>query len=99
MSDKKVSVDKDLKELIPVFMDSRRKNIKELKEALQEDDFERIKQIGHDIKGAGGGYGFEEVTNLGKKLGEAADERKLSRIKELITKLENYLEEVEIIYE
>jgi len=34
----------------------------QLREALQQNDFEKAARIAHNIKGAGGSYGFEPVA-------------------------------------
>ena len=58
-----------------------------------------IKQLGHNLKGTGGGYGFDKITELGRQLEEAAAEGKEEKIKALKEELAIYLEEVEIIYQ
>ena len=47
-------------------------------------------------KGVGSGYGFDEVTNIGKEMEQLAKEDDLSKISELITQLEYYLNHVHI---
>jgi len=59
MSEEKivVHVDIDLEDLIPGFLDNRQKDIRNLESALQENDFETLRSIGHNLKGVGGGCG------------------------------------------
>ncbi|MFO7818654.1 MAG: Hpt domain-containing protein [Halanaerobacter sp.] len=95
----KVPVDQDLKALIPIFMDNREEDITKLKELLAESDLEGIKRVGHNLKGTGGGYGFDKITELGRQIEEAAKEENEDSLEELIAELEIYLEEVEITYE
>lgn len=89
-------VDEDLEDLIPMFIRTRLKDVEELKSALINKDTDKIKFIGHALKGVGSGYGFDEVTSLGKEIELLAKEDDLSKISELITQLEYYLNHVHI---
>src|SRR5438094_447007 len=63
MNDKayKVTVAKDLEDLIPAFMRNRNKELETLKVALAAADFEQLRQLGHRMKGVGNSYGFAHV--------------------------------------
>ncbi|MCK8818029.1 Hpt domain-containing protein [Natroniella sulfidigena] len=98
MKGDKVYVDRDLKALIPQFMNNRKEEVKQLKELFATDNLEEIESLSHAIKGTGGGYGFDKVTELGRKIEQAAAQEKREQIKESITELEEHLEMVEIIY-
>ena len=95
----KVYVDKDLKELIPMFLENRSQNINELKELLEEKKLAEIENIGHKIKGSGGGYGFDRVTDLGRAIEKAAAEEKHDKLQKLIDEFAEHMDKVEIIYE
>ena len=99
MSGNKVYVDKDLKELIPMFLENRSQNINELKELMKEKKFDEIENLGHKIKGSGGGYGFDRVTDLGRAIEEAAAEEKFHELQGLIDEFAEHIDRVEIIYE
>ena len=53
-----ITVDPDLEDLIPGFLDNRYEDIDALMGALDRKDYETIRRLGHIMKGAGGGYGF-----------------------------------------
>ena len=55
--------------------------------------------LGHSMKGAGGGYGFTGVSEIGRSIEEAAKERDASLIRMSMMKLTEYLDRVEVIYE
>lgn len=99
MTDYKAYVDQDLKVLIPQFMENREEEIEELKVMLEEKNFSEIKNLGHAIKGTGGGYGFDKITDLGLEIEEAAKREDKADLKDLILELEEYIENVEIIYQ
>ncbi len=100
MSDGKILVDIDpeLEDLIPGFLSNRQRDIERVLAALAQDDFEAIRVIGHSMKGAGGGYGFDKLTELGAELEQAAIAQSRDEIKTLVDSLGDYLERVEVVY-
>ena len=94
-----VHIDIDLEDLIPGFLDNRQKDIQKLEQAVENQDFETLRSIGHNLKGVGGGYGFHDMTILGAAIEESAKENKLDIVNENVKKLSHYLSSIEIIYE
>ena len=86
-----VHVDIDLEDLIPGFLDNRQKDIQKLENALQENDFETLRSIGHNLKGVGGGYGFSDITEMGSEIEVGARANDLASISENIKKFSHYL--------
>lgn len=97
--DNTVYIDEDLADLIPGFLENRRKDILEMTEALNQVDFECIQSIGHKMKGAGGGYGFDAITDYGRRLEDAARDADVDKIQMAVAGLKGYLDTVNIIYE
>jgi|SRR6056297_2499425 len=98
MKGRRIEIDKDLKPIIPQFLENRKKDIKEIESYLKEDNFKQIKIIGHSMKGSGGGYGFEEITKIGEKIEKAAKDENEEEITRQVEYLNIYLEEVEVVY-
>ena len=94
-----VRVDRDLEDLIPGYLENRHKDIKSILVALGREDYDSIRVIGHSMKGSGGGYGFDDITTLGKSIEEAAKNKKYEEIKRHAYELSIYLENIDIIYE
>ncbi len=94
-----VHIDIDLEDLIPGFLKNRQKDLEILEKVLQENDFESLRSIGHNLKGVGGGYGFLEITEIGAALEESAKAANLEVASENIKKLSYYLSHLEVIYE
>ncbi len=94
-----VTIDSDLKELIPGFLHKRQEDIQAIRTAADAGDYESIRIIGHTLKGIGGGYGFERVTMLGAAIEQAAKSHDSHKIRELALQLQEYLELIEIRYE
>lgn len=94
-----VKVDPDLEDLIPGFMDNRHRDITNILEALQERNFEKIRILGHTLKGAGGGYGFEGISEIGRQIEQAAENEEADDIKEQVARLQIYLDVVQVVSE
>ena len=67
-----VYVDRDLEEIVPGFLENRRKDAAALAAALQGHDLKTVRVLGHRMKGDGGGYGFQEISRIGDVLEQAA---------------------------
>lgn len=100
MSDEKIiiQVDPDLEDLIPGFLENRNLDVAKLRSALDDNDFVNLQSIGHSIKGVGGGYGFDLMSELGADIESAAKENNANEIREKINQLDDYLQRVEIEY-
>ncbi|MBT6047127.1 MAG: Hpt domain-containing protein [Candidatus Scalindua sp.] len=94
-----VYVDSDIKGLIPGFLDNRKKDITSIIDALTENDYEAIRIIGHSLKGSGGGYGFDNISDIGRLLEQGAKTRNAIEIRKCVERLSEYLERVKVVYE
>jgi hypothetical protein len=94
-----VFIDRDLEDLIPGYIENRHKDIKSLLVSLGREDYESIRIIGHSMKGSGGGYGFDEISKIGKSIEEAAKDKNYEAIKRHTYELSIYLDSMEITYE
>jgi HPt (histidine-containing phosphotransfer) domain-containing protein len=95
----KVSVAKDLEDLIPVFMKNRHKELDTLRVALAAADFEQLRQLGHRMKGVGNSYGFDHVSTLGKHIEDGARSGDRASLDATIREYAEYLSRVQISYE
>ena len=100
MTDNKIVViDEDLEDLIPGFMENRKKDVEKIRSALAGEDFVQIQSIGHSLKGVGGGYGFDDITRLGADIEQGAKDASTAAIEKPLDELANYLETIEIKFE
>jgi CheY-like chemotaxis protein/HPt (histidine-containing phosphotransfer) domain-containing protein len=88
-----------IEEAIPLFLDITRTDLQSLEDALREKDYSKIRFIGHDLKGSGGGYGFEEISVIGRFIEEAAKRSDGDEIAKQISALEDYLGRVEVVHD
>ena len=94
-----VHVDPEIADLIPGFLENRRKDTQTMGEALKQGDFETIQVLGHSMKGAGGSYGFDTITDIGKSLEQAAKDKDVAGIQRSVQELAVYLDNIEVVYE
>lgn len=94
-----VTIDEELEDLIPNYLTNKQKDIEMMRQALAEKDYEKVQLIGHSMKGSGGGYGFEEISEIGRTIEEAAINNDADDVERHIQRLDDYLERVEVVYE
>ena len=95
----KVTVAKDLQNLIPTFLKNRKKEFDNLRIALAAADFEQLRQLGHRMKGVGVSYGFERVSALGKSIEDGARSGDRASLRASISEYGEYLATVQVAYE
>ncbi|MFN0316162.1 MAG: Hpt domain-containing protein [Burkholderiales bacterium] len=89
-------VDHDVFGLAKKFLDRQARAVRGLWIAIRKKDFERIRKTGHDLKGSGGAYGLDGLSNLGTALEAAAGEKDGDLIEQLLASLEEKLASVEL---
>jgi len=94
-----VKIAKDLADLIPGYLNNRRKELESLRNALAAADFEQLRQLGHRMRGVGNSYGFERITSLGKEIEEGAKSGDKDSLATHIAAYGDYLSKVQIAYE
>ncbi len=93
-----VTVDADIQDLVPGFLANRHRDMTRIADALAAGDFDAIRLIGHSMKGAGGGYGFDAITDIGARIEQAGIARDATAIESAKKDLASYLQRVEVVY-
>lgn len=94
-----VTIDADLEEIVPGYLENRWKDVDAIGVALPQGDFDTLRVLGHRMKGSGAGYGFDEITEIGRKIELAAKDRDDAAIRDELEALKDYLERVAVVYE
>ncbi len=68
--------DPDLATLVEMFVDEMPQRIRSMRECLTALDMEGLQRAAHQLKGAAGSYGFQEITNESAILERAVRERR-----------------------
>ena len=93
-----VHIDPGLEDIVPGFLENRRRDVKTLETALQQNNLAQIHIIGHRMKGDGGGYGFEAISMMGDALEQAAAREDLDAIRRHTAELVDFLARVMVVY-
>ncbi len=91
-------IDKELEEIVPAFMNSRKKDIESLKNFFAEKNYEEIRSIGHKVKGTAGSYEFMELSEIGGRLEKAASDHDDGALDKLIVEYEDHVNKIDIKY-
>ena len=84
--------DEEWAEMQEMYINHTSKELEKIKTQLNLDSIDSIRTFGHNIKGSGGMYGFNEVTELGLLIENAAKEGNLDSIKSNLEVLEDFLQ-------
>jgi HPt (histidine-containing phosphotransfer) domain-containing protein len=93
-----IHIDQDLEEIVPGFLENRRRDVQILETALQQNNLAQILTIGHQMKGDGGGYGFDNISKMGTALEQAAARKDREAIRRHTAELANFLAHVTVVY-
>jgi histidine phosphotransfer protein HptB len=93
-----VEISRDLEDIAPTFLENKRKDLQTLRVAVGAQDFATLQTLGHRMKGDGGGYGFDAISETGARLESAAKQHDLPAIERCIVELEVFLNRVTIFY-
>ena len=80
--------DADLGELVEMFVDEMPERVGNIERLFESQNWEELRRAAHQLKGAAGSYGFEEITPRAARLEDAVREQSpaeqiLQAVKEL----------------
>jgi hypothetical protein len=93
-----VYIDQGLEEIVPGFLENRRRDVQTLEASLQESNLAQIQLIGHRMRGDGGGYGFDAISLIGAALEQAAAREDRDAIRRHTAELIDFLDRVTVVY-
>ena len=83
--------DDEWAEMQEMYLNHTFKELKTIKENIASATFDSLITFGHNIKGSGGMYGFNEITEMGATIESAAKDENMDQIKSNFDKLETFL--------
>ena len=93
-----VEVDREVQSIVPEFLENRRKDCLLIGNLLEANSYNEINVIGHRMKGAGGSYGFDDISVIGEIIENAALAGDNRTIVNAVQQLSSYLESVVVVY-
>jgi CheY-like chemotaxis protein/HPt (histidine-containing phosphotransfer) domain-containing protein len=86
-------------DLVPEFLQNRRRDVIAMLDALERGDFATVESLGHGMKGAGGSWGFQVITDIGAALEQAAKSADSDASRKRVGELSQYLDRVEVVFD
>ncbi len=81
-----LSGDEDLIDIIEEFVDELPDRVSAMTTAFEEQNFEELRRLAHQLKGAAGGYGFPSITDSALQVELAADVRNADQATDKLVK-------------
>jgi len=95
----RVCIDPDFRDFVPGYLEKRREELPSLRAFLAARDLAALGAAGHKLVGAGGGYGFDRLTEIGRKLEDLSRAGDAQGLSACLAELEDYLQNLEVVYE
>ena len=83
----------EMRELLELFLETRRADLVRLDAAFAVLDFAAIRAIGHAFRGSSASFGFPEAGRIGAALGEAAGRADRMAVQDLVPRLRESIPE------
>ena len=83
--------DDEWAEMQEMYINHTNIELESIMEDLETKSFDSLRTFGHNIKGSGGMYGFNEVTEIGAVIEAAAKDEDMALIKSNLNDLDLFL--------
>ena len=93
-----IEIDSGLEDLIPDLLLDIDENIKVMETAYAEKDFMTLAKVTHKLIGSTGGYGFQFLAELSRKMNTFAKEEKLEDFEKDFMNFKSYYNDLDIRY-
>jgi HPt (histidine-containing phosphotransfer) domain-containing protein len=80
--------DEDMVDLIDEFVEELGEEIASMRKVFEGGDYDGLCRLAHQMKGAGGSYGYPMLTEVAKELEKAAKEKDIDAGRSTLDKLE-----------
>ncbi|MFS4458672.1 Hpt domain-containing protein [Bdellovibrio sp. HCB2-146] len=98
MANNKVEVDADLQDLIPQFLENRKKDLEVLQGLVEKNDLDALAQLAHKIKGAAAGYGFVKLSDYASQMEAASKRKDPAPLPRLMQDMKAHFDNIEVLF-
>ncbi len=88
---KPLLVDRDLADLIPGYLNTAQQQVATIRKAAGSGDLAQAARLGHNLKGTGSSYGFDEISRVGAAIEKQAKAGSAKEVDDLAMLLETWL--------
>lgn len=81
---------------VPEYLLNCRQTLAAISDALDRSDYESVETFAHNLRGSGGAYGFQTITDIGGVLEASAKRADLLASRKWLAELSDYLDRVAI---
>ena len=92
-----VEVDPEIKDLIPGYLARKRADVERIQSALDAGNFAAVATVAHKLKGEGGGFGLDELSEMSAALERAAKAGDGDDARRLAGRISDYINTVEVV--
>ena len=93
-----VEIDGEVQSIVPEFLENRKNDCILIGKLLDGDAFSEIRTLGHRMKGTGGSYGFDDISEIGENIENSALAADKEAIINSVLRLSDYLKRVVVVY-
>jgi len=87
------------RKLVTEYLERSRNGLLLLEAAVDQNQHDQVRVLGHRMKGTGAPYGFSRLTEIGAAIEQAATDQNSGALRRCVCELEEYLSRVEIASE
>ena len=91
-----VADDPSLADLVAEFVDGLHARAQAIQKAIDAQAFDTIESLSHQLKGAGGGYGYPALSQTAAQLEQRAHAKDVEQCRELLKELQSLLARIEV---
>jgi len=91
-----VTIDSELQEIVPSFLENRKKDLIQIKDFLANSKWDNIESIAHKLAGNAGSYGFNDLGNIGASLEDACKAGDVTAIHDYCAQYQNYMDNLQV---
>jgi CheY-like chemotaxis protein len=88
-----IDVPRGLEAAAKQYIQKRKDEIPHLIQFLEQQNFEQLRLLAHNMKGTGTSYGFPELTRLGRLLEDSAKEKNADIMSQQLVELSKYIQD------
>ena len=88
-------IDETIRSMVPEYLRQRKGDLTTMPQLIEQADFENLRTIGHNMKGSGLAYGFDEISRIGAVVEAAAEEKEAEALRRSVVELARFIEAIE----